>query len=522
MPLSVKRKLVRYLLPLISGFMTALAYQLSFMQNAAAAPFNNHALYSLLAWIALVPFFMSLESGRARANFFRGLLFGIGVYSVTLLWFTHSMTNYGGLSKPVSVFVLALAVIYVSSYPAIFASLFDRFGKGYRGLVPAASVWVLLEYIRGYVMTGFPWVNLAYTQGRLSWMIQSVDTVGIYGICWLIVFTNLLIAQFLRGKDQRRPALPFFMFLLIAISLNSVYGFYVLTNQQSFYSSNHRLDVALVQGNVDQALKWQSRYRKEIIRRHVSMTNAALKTSNLVVWPEASYPYSLTRDQAKIHFFNSKLEPTGNAAIILGASSYDSGSKQAYNSAYLIDAGQKIQQRYDKMRLVLYGEFVPFAEFAPIKKLTKTIGNFTAGRQPVIFKFTDHHNSVWRAGPLICYEAIFPEISRYYARNRADFIVNITNDAWFGTTSGPHQHLNMTRFRAIETRRFVVRSANTGISAFISPTGQIVSSVPLESQEVLRGSVFKPTKQTFYSRFGDWPFFLMLCFSLVYRKSKES
>jgi apolipoprotein N-acyltransferase len=268
--------------------------------------------------------------------------------------------------------------------------------------------------------------------------------------------------------------------------------------------------IAVVQGNVDQSLKWETSFQLETIDKYLDLSFFSLKDSpELIIWPETATPFYF------LHPYENKLSAIvqqgikyAGAWFLIGspANVQQKGSELYLNSAYLMDPEAKEIGRYDKVHLVPYGEYVPLRKWFPfVDKLVYGIGDFSSGKKGSTLSWKDV-----KLGVQICFEVIFPGLARASVNNGADILINITNDAWFGRSSAPYQHLSMTIFRAVENRRALVRCANTGISCFIGPSGRIFSPTPLYSDEVLTREVpVMKTEPTIYTRFGD--LFAIMC-----------
>jgi apolipoprotein N-acyltransferase len=268
------------------------------------------------------------------------------------------------------------------------------------------------------------------------------------------------------------------------------------------------MDVALIQGNIDQSIKWNPQNQQETLTTYKSLSNLKpALSSRLIVWPETAVPFYFQDMDDRSRQVYQVAKETRNW-LLFGSPSYikEPGSSASYlNSAFLVSPAGAVAGRYDKVHLVPYGEYVPLRSLFPfIGKLVVGVGDFRAGEGYHPLAMNNH-----QIGVLICYEAIFPEASRIYKNKGAELLVNITNDAWFGFSSAPYQHLSMTVFRAVENRLYLVRAANTGISAIVDPAGNIVSRTALFVATSLSGQVRFIDTRTFYMAYGD--VFVYLC-----------
>jgi apolipoprotein N-acyltransferase len=467
---------------------------------------------SYLAWFALVPL---LEASGQKSPVKAGMLgfvAGLVAYGGILYWINIVVTTYGKLPLAVSLVVYLLLVAYLASF---FFVLFYLARKAeLRGVPVVVSVpflWVGLEFLRSFLLSGFPWASLGYSQYRILTLIQVVDITGVYGISYLIVLANCVIYLSIKGmKSKESRAYPYrsaavFFVLLAAVLL---YGTFRLRQEQVGVP----LKVALVQGNIDQGIKWDPAFMEETLSIYERLSRqAAAGGVDLVVWPESAAPF----------FFQEPGQPTDritslaremHAPLIFGSPAFDDiGPRRRYfNSAFLVSSSGEVLGRSDKMHLVPFGEYVPLAKLLPfVHKLVVGVGDFSPGDSLAALDI-----GKGKVGVLVCFEGIFPELSRRYVRDGAQLLVNITNDGWYGRSSAPYQHLSMAVFRAVENGVPLVRAANTGISAIIDKKGNITHTTPLFQEAFVTGEVILGTGGTIYTRIGDVFAFLCLGVSI--------
>lgn len=469
----------------------------------------------VLAWAALVPLFFSLEGAGKRAGFIIGLACGLVFFVADVYWVVNSMYYYGGVPVWISVPVMLGLAAILACYIAFFG-LFVTAVSGASAMVrlfaiPAA--WVSLEYLRAHLFTGFPWSLLAYTQMDWITVIQIADITGVWGISFLIVMVNvavyLLVNAFLlkaraKGGQSRRPVVETVVtaaLLLVVV----IYGTVRLRQVDVDAAGWQKVRVAAAQGSIDQSKKWDTAFRSQTIDIYRELTRlAAIDGAQLVVWPETAAPFFLGQDKAQTASVTDAAR-SANVYLLTGspAYTYNLEARQAdlYNSAWLINPSGEFAGRYDKTHLVPFGEYVPLRAFLPfIKKLTAGIGDFSEGPGPLPIR-----SELGDIGVLICYEAIFPEIASGHIKNGAGILVNITNDAWFGRSSAPYQHMGMTAMRAVENRTWLVRSANTGFSAVVDPAGRVIKQTDLFEKAVITADIgMRSGPMTFYTRFTDF------------------
>ena len=462
-----------------------------------------------LAWLALVPWFFALQKQKALQAFLLSYLVGLAFFSGILYWVTY-----------VSSLGFAILVCSLSFYFAVFGLLFSINYKRstINNLFIIPCVWVALEYIRAHLFSGFGWALLGYSQYRNLAIIQISDITGAYGVSFLIVLVNLGIWQVilrLRKKDSFKKAiLPVFC-TLFSVLLTLGYGYFRL----NYRPEGKNIKVAVVQGNIPQWQKWQPQARDFILKRYFSLTEqAARKKPEIIIWPETSVPGYLEDDPEllnRLRSLSKKISPAyllvGTPQAPLNRESYLTGqegkARTTYNSATLLLQG-KIIQRYDKLHLVPFGEFMPWPGFFSRFSFAGLIGDFSPGENYTVFSL-DQTKAKVKFSVLICFEDVFAHLTRNFSQKGAQMLVNMTNDAWFENSSEPYQHLQASVFRAVENRVNLVRSANTGVSCFIDPWGKILSKVSdyLGRDVLVKGEKTQGLKivsmPSFYAAFGD-------------------
>lgn len=481
------------LLAVLSGGLLVLAFP----------PFD----LAIVAWFGLVPLFIGLQGKGGRESFIIGLLWGISFFLGTAYWTAHSMTVYGGIPLPVAILVLILFVLYLSGFPAIFGLGYALIS--YRGweILAIPSLWVTLEYIRSFLFTGFPWVNLGSSQHPFLPLIQVSDITGVYGLSFVIMAVNLFLYRcfrFIRGFwwGERLPLKEGVLVGLLLIGIFT-YGILRIDQMDKVMERGRPLKVGIVQGNIDQAIKWNPAYQEETIKVYSQLSHVVARHGvRLIVWPETTTPFYLQSDTRFGPLVRLIPKETG-AFLLTGSPAYEQKDKRIhyYNSAFLLSPTGETIGRYDKSHLVPFGEYVPLKRFLFfIHKLVEGVGDFAPGNGPRLLSFNEGG-----FGVLICFESIFPEITRAFTREGADFLVNITNDAWFGNTSAPYQHMTQAAFRAVEARRFLVRAANTGISGIVDPVGRIRVKSGLFTRETMVDTIRLKDGSglTLYARYGD-------------------
>ncbi len=471
---------------------------------------------SHLAWIAIIPLFWSLEN-QARLNAFKlGFIAGTAHYLTLIYWIVFVIGHYGNAGILLSFIPLLLLCFYLALYTALFSTMTVSLEKSRFLLIFIPSAWVALEYIRARFLTGFPWCLLGYSQYEHLRLIQIADLSGVYGISFLIVLVNTLAYRFLFVKIHKDRSYLKWEALITASILGAslTYGHF---RTQPYYEkepSYSNIKVAVIQPNIDQSIKWNLAYQAKTMATYQRLTISCYDFEpKLIVWPETSVPFFF-QDNTEFSPVISTLARNSGAAIIFGSPAYRRTPEKTeyFNRAYLVSPHGQPTQYYDKIHLVPFGEYVPLKEFLFfINRLVTAAGDFQAGTNIGILNFDS-----LSIGVLICFEAIFPELAREQARRGANMFVNLTNDAWFGLTSAPYQHLSMAVYRCIEYKRPMIRAANTGFSAFIDSRGRICSMSELFDEAVLKGNIKSSHPVlTFYARFGDLFAFILLVITII-------
>jgi len=452
-----------------------------------------------LAFVALIPLLVGLDGVPALQGTYLGIIAGAVFSLMSIPWVVHTMTAYGGLPLPVGILLLVALSLYLALYVGVFAFGVTRLspegGLGY--LVGAATLWVGLEYLRTFLLTGFPWNLLGYTQYRSLSIIQIASITGVYGVSFLLVLVNAAVAlACLHVRRSARQALMPVLGVGVLLIGTVVFG---MGRRVSAEIPRREIRVSVVQGNIEQGIKWDPGFAGRTIAVYDRLTRRADREADLIVWPETAVPFFL-REGGPLTRRVLDLAMDVQAPLLVGSPDRVSdASPRYYNSAFLISPAGEIVQKYDKMHLVPFGEYVPLSSLLFfVHKMAAGIGDFSAGEA-----FTVFETPKGRFGVLICFETIFPDQVRRYVLAGADFLVNITNDAWFGDSAAPYQHLSMAALRAVENGVYLVRAANTGISALVAPSGQILEQSDLFVEAVLSATMAPRSGGTFYTRRGD-------------------
>ncbi|MEW6440698.1 MAG: apolipoprotein N-acyltransferase [bacterium] len=471
-------------------FLTAALYGL------ASPDIHWHAL----CWIALVPLLLALEEADSRAGFFIGWLCGTMIHLICFPWIVGTVQRYSDLSSMLSI----LAWIFFSLYSGLafggmaLAYLLLTRRRGLPSLLVLPVSYTAMEFLFPFI---FPWHLGAGLYGVVP-LIQISDIFGVFGVTALLVAVNAALFEVLRFFLKRRPyPLASSLLALLFVAAALAYGYARTDSIRERQEEGRPIAVGIVQADVHIEDKQSAGYEQKFWRRYRALSQEAVRQgAEFVVWPESAVPfrYDPRGGPRSASGLLSRMVESFGTPVLFG--SWSIGAEGPRNSAYLLNGKGALQGRYDKVRLLAFGEYMPFSDWIPqLKNLVGGVGDFRPGERlgPLC----------WDArcfGPLICYEAILGNLSRVMVNSGAKFLVNITNDVWFGDTNCPEQHLMLASFRAVENRVWMVRAANTGISAFVDPTGRILNRTDLFSQAVRVSSIELLDIPTLYKSWGDW------------------
>jgi apolipoprotein N-acyltransferase len=461
--------------------------------------------------VALAPLLAALGGTTLRRAFGLGWVCGAVYFTGTLYWITRVMAVYGGLQPAVATLVNGLLIVYLSLFPALFAVVVRRLVVSYgpRALLFSPLVWVSTELGRTYLLTGFPWVLLGYSQATVLPVAQAASLFGVYGLSGLVAAVSAAIAYAVAlgpsvpvGSALRRT-LPLIVVLVLVFSLAGWGSFRVARGELA--SGGTPVRVALVQGNVaqDQKMAAQAgdpRSATEIFDDYLRMTRQAIADgADLIIWPESATPFTFETEHAHAESIR-RMARDARVAILFGSDQIEGGvPTRYYNSAYLVRPDGSTGGVYRKMHLVPFGEYVPLKRLlffaAP---LVEAVSDFSAGESAVLMPIDGHPIST-----AICYEVVYPNLVRGFVSAGSELLTTITNDAWFGDTAAPYQHFAQASMRAIENGRYLVRAANTGISGIVDPYGRVMVESRLFEPAVVTGTVYYRTERTLYTRIGD-------------------
>lgn len=465
--------------------------------------FPNANLF-YLAFLALVPWLISLKSMNAKQSFYSGLVFGIVHFCSLIYWIVPTLIEYGKLHLILAVCALLFLSFYLGLFPAVFAYLLKEISGSFVKPLLASCIWVSLEYIRTYLFSGFAWGALGYSQYLNLILIQIADFSGIYGISFLIILTNYIIADIwisFVSKEQKVLLIPV-IYTLVLIVACLFYGANRIKFIDQQIKTSFKPTISIVQGNIDQDKKWSRKFQKQTLEKYISLSTTQIKKKpDLIVWPETALPFYYTYDK-KLSEQIDEFIRSSKTNFLIGSLAFEQVDNKIkyYNRAYMLDRFSIIKQSYDKHHLVPFGEYVPFKKYFDfLGKITEQAGNFSIGKEELFpLQFNEY-----KTGVLICFEILFPHIATKFVKNKADILTTITNDAWFGNTSAAKQHFAIAVLRSVENRRSVVRVANTGISGFINPFGKVLYTTKTFTDKAFAYEIPALKTISFYTKYKD-------------------
>jgi len=451
-----------------------------------ANPWTQLPIASLLLPIALASFGMAAPTPWTA--FKHAWRIGSVASFACLYWVYWPVMYYGEIHWALSLPMPVLLAMAMGCYYGLFglaAHLSNRISHVLATMF-LGFAWTVMELAQASLLSGFSWLTLS--SAFVSWpmVVQAASVIGAYGVSGVLAAIAVGLVLGVRCR----------MCLLVPLCGTLALLVFGWQRMDSYAETTPAHNVAVVQGNIDQSIKWDPAYQRSTMDTYVRLSREVAANSNpeLIVWPETSMPFYF-QDDAPLRAPALELVRSGKAALIVGAPAYERTAAPRsfvlFNRAFLLSGADAKMTWYDKEHLVPFGEYMPFSSIIPVDKIISGVGDFVPGKNEQALKSGD-----LALGMLICYEAIFAELAQERVAQGANLLINISNDAWFGSTSAPHQHLQLTALRAIEQGRYIVRSTNTGLSAFIDPLGRIKLAGPQFQQLATSGMVHTRTELT--------------------------
>lgn len=473
-----------------------------------------------LAWIHLVPIVVATHRHGFKQRVALFWLAGMAGLFGVLYWLTIAMQRFGGVGLLPSLGILVLLVAFLAflmALPLATACWVNGINKiPLFILLPAFMI--LRDYVMGYApWGGFPWMLPAYSQGQWLKFFQWIDHTGPYGLSFYIYLVNGLIADglilFVYGNQLDK--LVSRLIVVFVLSLFSLFlSFLASRGFENHVQNRGSIHVALIQANVSQDMKWDPFHAESNLHRYMYLSSQAVKNgAELVLWPETAYPYGLRLEELGRDTFLDR--EAMEVPLIFGAVVYgkEDGVNRQYNGVFQVGKDAKITASYFKIHLVPFGEYLPFESIlSKLGNVVNEVGTFDPGREYRLFDVAGI-----RFGSLICFEDVFPENAREFAKHGADVLVNYTNDAWYENSSAQYQHLVFSQFRALESRRPLLRATNTGYTAVINAKGEVIDEVSPFQETTLLHHLKVEVADSFYGRHGDtWVVVLMCGTGLIF------
>ena len=467
-----------------------------------------------LAYFSLTPLIFLFIKEDFHMGFEKGFLFGVILNLGIMYWLAANKGTvwyWATLSMISSVLFLAMNYGLIG---LIIGIIGRRFGQN-AGVWSFPVVWVAIEYIRSFGTMGFTWNHLCYTQSRATQLIQFASVIGSNGVSFIIVLINVLIVMALiHRRDNWKKSFRYVSFILLGLFGLGVFGGFAL-NRANQADGRRKVHAALIQPNVDPNEKWERDSFGDVMQLLHDLTDSAtVEPKDLIVWPESATPTYLRRNRSRTLDRIIKHISRLNVHLLTGTPDYEfrsSDDYSVYNSIFLLRPGTHKIEQYRKIKLVPFGEYIPLSEFFPeLDNLNLGQGNFDAGSEVTVFKIPLHVDAetsidtTLMISSVVCYESTFPYLIREGVRKGSELLVIVSNDAWFGYTSAPYLHMEISRFRAIENRIPIVRSANTGVSIMCDAYGRILAKSDFDRKTWLTAELEQGGNHTIYTRFGNW------------------
>jgi apolipoprotein N-acyltransferase len=467
-----------------------------------------------LAFAAPAALWLGLAGLGPRRAFLAAFAAGLAAHAAVLHWIYVVTVTYGHAPPPIGV----VAVLALAAWIALFTGILGSAGawlraRGHAGPFLLAALWAAVDHLRGFALTGFPWATLGYALHEDRWLRALAPFSGVYGLSFAAALGGSSLAAFALGRRRAAAA--------GLVALAALHGLGALATAGERGSGGASLRVAVLQGNIDQGAKWSPAWAERTLEIYEGLTrDAAARGAALVVWPETAVPGSPDVDQDVRRRLADLAREVGAVLVVgaVGLDGYDpvrrvqTGPVRYFDSAFVVDPQGGVGERYDKAHLVPFGEYVPLRDLLGrfVKAVATGIASadVTAGAAPrsLLLPALDGADDPLPAGVPICYELLFPDLMRRFAADGARLLLAITNDAWYGRTGAPHQFLAITALRAAESRRWIARAANTGVSALIDERGEVRAQTRIFERGLLVGEVglASPDEEpTFYVRRGD-------------------
>ena len=505
MTININNKFLFYLFPFLLGLITSFSL----------TPYNI-IIINFISFPLFFIFFVSNFNKNKWLSFKIGWLFGLGYFISSLYWITNALTFDNQFQN-----LIPIAFIVIPSFFALFYGLttltcyFFNLEKNFSSILIFSTIFSLTEFLRGFILGGFPWNLIAFAWTDYLYFLQILSFIGTYSFN-LLSITIFLIPVIILFNYKNLTKSFILIFSLVILIINFLYGSFVINTNQDLNNKNSNSLIKIVSPKIDIERYFTNENPEKIILELVKLSDPEDIEKTIFIFPEGVFSNIYLEDLNNYRYIFSK-NYSDQHKIVIGINSKDDSG--IFNSMVVLDKNLNILDKYNKNKLVPFGEFLPFENFFSkfgIKKITQGYNSFSSDNKRNILNI----NNIYLL-PLICYEIIYSgEIKR---NDDFDILLNISEDGWFGNSVGPYQHFSHSVFRSIEEGKNLIRSANNGISAFINSKGQIISKIESTERGVIEIKSFEETKKTLFSSFGNKIFFYFLLFyiSLIFFLKKK-
>ncbi|MBC7002625.1 apolipoprotein N-acyltransferase [Photobacterium sp. BZF1] len=462
-----------------------------------------------LAPLSLFIFLYLLQNQSVKRSGLIGFLWGLGLFGTGISWVHVSIANFGGMPWIAGWGLMALLIGYLALYPAVFGALFNKFNRGrpfHQLMLSGPVIWLILDWIRGWLMTGFPWLWLGYSQIDSPYA-GFAPILGVEGITLAIVISCGALVAATYYRNWRPLLIPVFVLAL---------GLFAGQKQWVKPDADNTVDVAMIQGNVPQEIKWLPSQRWPTLMKYTDLTRENWG-ADIIIWPEAAIPALETQVTTFLQNLDAAAR-NNNSTVITGVLDQNEDGEFYNNILTLgVNAVGPYQydqaERYSKHHLLPFGEFVPFGDIlrplAPFFNLP--MSSFSRGDyiQPNL------EANGYSLAPALCYEVAFSEQVRRNVNVDTEFLLTLSNDTWFGKSIGPFQHMEIAQMRSLEVGKPLLRATNSGLTGIVDHKGKIIEQIPQFETGVLRAKVVPTIGMTPYTTLGSWPLYIYMLWSVA-------
>ena len=490
-----------YVIPFLLGLFTSFSL-----------PPYNFLIINFITFPTLLFFLIYNYKKSKWVSFKIGWLFGFGYFISNLYWITYSLT-FEEIFKPLIPFALIIIPLFLGIFYGLGTLICSFFNlkKNFSTVLIFSVIFSLIEFIRGFVLGGFPWNIIVYSWTNYLNSIQILSLIGTYSFN-LISITIFLLPFLILFQKEIKLKIFIFIFLLFVLIGNAFYGYKKIKNDEKFYSEFKDFKIKIISPKISIDRFFEVNNEGIIIEELIELSNPNISHNTIFVFPEGALAgVNLNKLKSFKEIFLKKY--SDKHIIIMGINTEEEigNSSKIYNSMVVLDNNLNLINEYNKIKLVPFGEFLPFENFFKklgLKKISYGYESFSAGNDRQLISLDDKN---FNFIPLICYEIIYSGKVNLKS-DKTNFIINISEDGWFGDSIGPHQHFSHTIFRAIEEGKNIIRSTNNGISAYIDSNGIIISKLESTNKGVIEINKYKKFKETLFSKFGNKIFFYILLF----------